>query len=154
MTHITELVEEAVRGARRYPRCTQEQALVYSCEDVAQRHAPLRALVRPEVVEFVANVCMEEDVDIPHVEFGRRRARCTAWADRTTHTVWFGSARPPVGTVLHELAHLIARADAHDPEFRFALLRLARRHAGIQHAGLLRSLFIGTGLDNDPVHRL
>lgn len=154
MTHITDLVTEAVRGAHRFPRCTHEQALVYSCEDVAQRHQPLRQLSRQEAVLFVADVCMEEDVDIPHVEFGRRGTRCSAWADRTTHTVWFGSARPLVGTVLHELSHLIARADAHDPEFRFTFLRLVRRHAGIQHAGLLRSLFIGTGLDNDPVHRL
>ena len=154
MTHITELVDEAVRGARRFARCSHEQALVYACEDVAQRHEPLRVLTRADTVGFVANVCLEEDFDIPHVEFGRRRVRCTAWADHTTHTVWFGSARPSVGVVLHELSHLVARGDGHDSEFRFTILRLMRRHAGIQHAGLLRSLFIGTGLDNDPVHRL
>lgn len=154
MTHISELVQEVMRQSRRYPRCSREQALVYACEDVAARHAPLRVLSRAEAVEFVAHVCTEEWVDVPHLEFGRHRTRCTGWADRSTHTIGIHTSRPGVGLLLHEISHLVSRADNHDAEFRLVLLRLARRHAGIQHAGLLRSLFAGSGLDTDPVHPL
>ena len=45
MTHISELVAEATAAASRWKRCTREQALVYACEDIADRECPTRVQI-------------------------------------------------------------------------------------------------------------
>jgi hypothetical protein len=147
VTHISQLVAEARDGSRHFPRCSTEQALVYSCEHVASRNAPLRELSRRDVETVVEEICTVEDIDIPFIEFGRRNARCRAWADRTTHTIGFTRRNPTLDDVIHEIAHLVARSDRHDDLFRSTLVRLGRRHAGVEWASLVHHLFVGVGLD-------
>lgn len=147
MTHISELIAEARHGTRHFPRCSTEQALVYSCERVTSRNAPLRELSGRDVESVVENICTLEDIDIPFIQFGRRGGRCTAWADRTTHTIGFTRRNPGLDDVVHELSHLVARSDNHDDLFRSTLVRLGRRHAGVEWASLLHHLFVGVGLD-------
>lgn len=147
MTHISELIAEARHGARHFARCSTEQALVYSCERVASRHVPLRELTKRDVESIVEDICMVEDIDIPFIQFGGRTGRCTAWADRTTHTIGFMRRNPTLDDVIHEISHLVSRGDGHDDLFRSTLVRLGRRHAGVEWASLLHHLFVGVGLD-------
>ena len=146
--HISEYVEAARNRARSYRRCSAEQALTYACEDIASRHVPLRTMNSAELTDFIGHVCILEDVDVPRVLFGTRQRSCSAWADRSTHTIAISRRTASVDLVLHELSHLLSRSDGHDRDFRLTLVRLARTHAGIQYAALLQSLFTGTGLDS------
>lgn len=150
MTHISELVTAARSGAARYRGCSQEQALVYSCEDIAHLHQPTRVLTKPQVTALVADICTDEDVDIPLVEFGRRRARCTASFEPVTRTVTFHGPAPFLADVIHETAHVVSGTGNHDAEFRSALVRMSRRWAGVEHASLLHHLLAGVGLQMDP----
>ena len=145
--HISEYVAEAHGLANRYRRATREQALTYACEDVAARHEPLRRMNAAQVTQFVGDVCIQEDVDVPRVLFGTGKRSCTAYADRSLHTIAISNRTATVDLVLHELSHLISRSDGHDADFRSTLVRLARTHAGVAYASLLRNLFVGTGLD-------
>ena len=147
MTHISELIAEARNGARNFPRCSTEQALVYSCERVASRHVPLRQLTRRDVESIVEDICLVEDIDIPFIQFARRTGRCTAWADRTTHTIGFLRRNPLLDDVIHEISHLVSCFDGHDEVFRSTLVRLGRRHAGVEWASLLHHLYVGVGLE-------
>lgn len=150
MTHISELVTKARAGASAYPRCSGEQALVYSCEDVAHDNHPTRMLGRAQAVDLVGDICIHENVDVPFVEFARRRARCTASFEPFTRTVIFHGSRPALSHVVHELAHVVSGSGNHDLDFRVTLVRIARRWAGIQYASLLHHLFAGVGLPMDP----
>ena len=148
--HISELLAEARSRAGAYPRCSREQALVYACEDVAHDHHPTRVLGRAQAVDLVADICIHEDVDIPRVEFGARRARCSASFDPFSRTVVFHGARPLLSHVVHETAHAVSGGAGHDIDFRVALVRISRRWAGVQHASLLHHLLTGVGLPMDP----
>lgn len=150
MTHISELVTQARGGAAAYPRCSREQALVYSCEDVAHTHHPTRLLGRAQAVDLVTDICMHENVDIPFVEFARRRARCVAAFEPHSRTVVFHGAQPALSHVVHELAHMVSGGLGHDLDFRVTLVRIARRWAGVQYASLLHHLMVGVGLPMDP----
>lgn len=150
MTHISELVAQARAGAVAYRRCTTEQALVYSCEDVARLHHPPRVMNKKQAADAVGEICMHEDVDIPHVVFGRRRARCTASFEPVSRTVAFHGASPSLADVVHEIAHVVSTTGNHDMDFRVALVRISRRWAGVEYASLLHHLFVGVGLAMDP----
>lgn len=150
MTHISELVARARAGSASYAGCSGEQALVYSCEDVAQLHHPTRMLERSQVIETVTEICTHEDVDVPVVEFGRRRARCTASFEPVTRTVTFHGSSPTLADVLHETAHVVSGSGDHDADFRATLVRLSRRWAGIEHSSLLHHLLAGVGLRMEP----
>lgn len=150
MTHISELVEQARSGSAGYPGCSVEQALVYACEDVAQLHHPTRRLDRSQVIETVNEICTREDVDVPVVEFGRARARCSASFEPVSRTVTFHGPSTTLAEVIHETAHVVSGSDNHDAAFRAALVRLSRRWAGIEHASLLHHLFTGVTLPVEP----
>ncbi|MEY4365631.1 MAG: hypothetical protein RLZZ305_975 [Actinomycetota bacterium] len=150
MTHISELVAEATAAAPAWRRCTREQALVYACEDVAERESPARVLDPDGIRGFVENACLEEDIDVPYVEIVRSSRRCRGWAEHTSRTLAFSGRSVSLHTVVHEISHLLAPEDGHGPLFRNELVRLSRRHAGVEHASLLHSLFRGVGLDVSP----
>lgn len=151
--HISELIDEARRGAALWTDCTIEQALVYSCEALASREHPGRRLTPRETRALVADICLSEDIDVPMVHFtpssraSGARSRCIAWADRASHVIGFMGTNTDVPTVLHEIAHLLSHGDLHDAHFRDHLVGLARVHCGVQHAALLHSLFAGVGLE-------
>lgn len=150
MTHISELVAQARSGSAAYPGCSSEQALVYACEDVAQIHHPTRLLDKSQVVDTVTRICTHEDVDVPEVEFGRRRARCTASFEPISRTVTFHGSSPSLADVIHETAHVVSGSGDHDAEFRATLVRLSRRWAGVEHSSLLFHLLAGVGLQMEP----
>lgn len=153
MTHISELIDEARRGASRWPGCPDEQALVYSCESVASREHPARRLDPVEARALVADICLAQDIDVPTVNLTGASgppgsaSRCIAWADRGGHSVWIVGTNTDTHTVVHEIAHLLSLSDAHDVHFRNPLVHLARTHVGVHYAALLHSLFAGVGLD-------
>ena len=140
---------QARNGARAHPRCSREQALLYSCEDVAHLHHPTRVLGKVQVMDLVTDICMHEDVDIPRVEFGRRRIRCSASFEGTSRTITFYRPEPTLADVVHEAAHAVSPG-GHDMDFRIALVRIARRWAGVQYAALLHHLLVCVGLPMDP----
>lgn len=148
MTHISELVAEATAAAPRWGRCPREQALVYACENIADRECPTRVL--DDVRGFVERACLEDDIDVPNLEFRPLQRRCEGLAEHTSRTLTFPRRSVPLQVVVHEMSHLLAPVDGHGLLFRDEMVRLARRHAGIEHASLLHSLFRGVGLDVSP----
>jgi hypothetical protein len=150
MTHISELVVQVHAAARRYRGCSPEQALVYSCEDIAGRECPSRELSRRDVEQLVAHICLTEDIDVPYIEFRNGRARCVAWSERSSRTIGFTGRTHSIHSVVHEIAHLSSHTDAHDAHFRSHMVRLARVHSGVEYAALLHSLFHGVGFTDPP----
>lgn len=143
------LVSAALAGSPRYPGCTAEQALVYSCEDTLETALPSRTLDADGVGHFLRIVCEAEDLDAPVVSRGRRR-RSIASADLDMHEMCIDRSTVSTLTVLHELAHLTCGVDSHGVLFRDELVRLCRAHVGVEHAALLHRLYAGCGLEVSP----
>jgi len=153
VTSPREAAALAATRAGAYRRCSQEQALVYGCEDVLAEQLPSRLLSADELDGFVRAVCESEGMDVPIIEdlVGRRGRATTvvATADLEAEVVRF-AAGATVATVLHELAHLSADRDDHGVLFRDELVRLLRRHADVGQAAMLHGLFTGVGLEMSP----
>lgn len=150
MTHISELATRAQRTADLFPKYPREQALVYACEEVAERECPARLLSPTEAEAVIGQICLAEDIDAPFVEFGGRRSGCIAWTLHDARTVGFKGRSTTMHSVVHEIAHLITGHDLHDAAFRHELVRLARAHLGIEYAALLHALFGRMGLQQSP----
>ena len=133
-----------------YPRASQEQALAYSCEHLADQVLAIRIMSREEIQPWVESVCHTEDLDIPVIEFGRKRPTSLGMTFIDQHAVCLFGRDIRQSTVLHELAHLSVKAHNHGVLFRDELVRLTRAHLSVEYASLLHSLFVGCNLEAAP----
>lgn len=150
MTDIQELIARARDGASQFPRASQEQALTYSCEQLADNELGIRIMSRHEIQPWIEKVCHTEDLDVPEMLFGRARKSSLGVSYVDEHAMCLFGKDIRQSTVLHELAHLSVKAENHGVLFRDELVRLTRAHLSVDYAALLRSLYVGCGLDAAP----
>jgi hypothetical protein len=150
LTNIHSLIARAREGATRFPRATQEQALTYSCEQLADDILEVRIMVREEIQPWIEAVCHTEDLDIPDMIFGRKRPNSLGVSYVEDHAMCLFGREIRQSTVLHELAHLSVKAENHGVLFRDELVRLTRAHLSVDYAALLHSLFVGCNLEAAP----
>lgn len=154
MTSIGDLAALAREHAGRYPRCPEQQALVYGCEDVLESQFPSRAVDDTEITRLVQDICESEGMDVPTIGRLRRGSssgrRTVATADVEAEEIRFESTGASVTTILHELAHLTSGMDDHGILFRDEFVRLLRRHCDVGRAAMLHGLFVACGLEMAP----
>lgn len=150
MTDIRTLISQAQEGASNYPRASEEQALTYSCEHLADEILGIRILSQKEIQPWIENICHTEDLDVPVIEFGRKRPTSMGVTYIDEHALCLFGREIRQSTVLHELAHLSVRADNHGVLFRDELVRLTRAHLSVEYASLLHSLYVGCNLEAAP----
>ena len=150
MTDINVLISQAREAAGEYPRASEEQALTYSCEHLADDVLGIRIMSQKEIQPWLEDICHTEDLDVPVIEFGRKRPTSMGVTYIDEHAVCLFGREIRQSTVLHELAHLSARADNHGALFRDELVRLTRAHLSVEYASLLHTLFVGCKLDVAP----
>lgn len=150
MTEINVLIAQAKKAAENYPRASLEQALTYSCEHLADDVLGIRIMSHKEIQPWLEDVCHTEDLDVPVIEFARKRPTSmgVTYIDENALCLFGREIRQ--STVLHELAHLSARADNHGVLFRDELVRLTRAHLSVEYASLLHTLFVGCQLEVAP----
>lgn len=150
MTDIHHLVARAREGAEHFPRASREQALTYSCEQTADDILGVRIMSVSETEPWIETVCHTEDLDIPQLQFGRKRPTSLGASFIEEHAMCLFGREIRQSTVLHELAHLSVKANGHGVLFRNELVRLTRAHLSVDYAALLHSLFIGCSLEAAP----
>jgi hypothetical protein len=150
LTDIQQLIAQARDGATHFPRATREQALTYSCEQLADNVLGIRIMSRQEIQPWIEKVCHTEDLDVPEMLFQRARKNSLGVSYVDEHAMCLFGREIRQSTVLHELAHLSAKAQHHGVLFRDELVRLTRAHLSVDYAALLHSLFVGCELDAAP----
>ncbi len=151
MTHeLDELVERARHLATQFPRSSHEQALTYACEHLADELIGARELDATDAERLTERICHAEDLDVPRIEFARRRSTAQAATFIDNNTICFFGRRTTLSTLLHEIAHTSVRTDGHGVLFRDELVRLTRLHLSVEYAALLHSLFLGLDLEAAP----
>lgn len=150
MTDIKILISKAKEAASTYPRATEEQALTYSCEHLADDVLGIRIMSQKEIQPWLEDICHTEDLDVPVIEFSRKRPTTMGVTYIDEHALCLFGREIRQSTVLHELAHLSVRADNHGVLFRDELVRLTRAHLSVEYASLLHTLFVGCKLDVAP----
>ncbi len=149
MTNIRELADQARVRISNYAECSVEQALTYSCEDAVIDVLGSRSLSGDELTTWIADVCEQEDVDVPVLVLLSREGPIAGSTDIDNNVMCLRGRTPSVAVALHELAHVVSRASNHDVCFRSSLVGLWRRHLSLEHAALLHSLYRATELDVD-----
>lgn len=150
MTDIHQLISRARDGAQNFPRASLEQALTYSCEQLADEELGIRIMSPSDIQPWLENVCHAEDLDVPHLQFSRKRPKSLAVASIDSQAICLFGRDIRQSTVLHELAHLSTRVDGHGVLFRNELVRLTRAHLSFDYAALLHALFVGCSLEAAP----
>ncbi len=150
MTHLSEFIAEAIELTSRYPGCSPEQALVYSCEDIVDREIGSQNVPSQSVQKWVIGVCTAEDLDPPHIVVQRASPKTLASASPESNTICIRGRNTTHATLLHEISHVAASAHQHDQLFRDHLIRLTRSHISVQYAAMLHSLYVGVGLPVAP----
>jgi hypothetical protein len=150
LTDIHQLIAQACEGAKKFTRAGSEQALTYSCEQLADEVLGIRVMTTQEIQPWVEKVSHAEDLDVPHLQFGRQRKTSLGVSYLDDHAMCLFGREIRQSTVLHELAHLSVRAEGHGVLFRDELVRLTRSHLSIDYAALLHSLFVGCSLEAAP----
>lgn len=136
---------ERVRDiAPAYPKCSTEQALCYAVEHVVGTVLPVQRLTFTEAVDIIEDIALDHDVDVPHVERLRADARFDGVASHSTNTIGLKGTTDRL-TVCHEVAHILA-GFGHDDLWRDAYVALVRRYVSVQHASLLHTLYLRSGL--------
>jgi hypothetical protein len=127
-------------------RGTREQSLVYAIEHLVERELPTRRLTFDEACSLIEDLAIDEDIDAPTVE----RIRSTKWAGVACHkrNVIGLQSTSTVLTVVHEFAHIVA-GFGHDDLWRSKFVELVRRWVSVDHASLLHTLYVRTGLSVD-----
>lgn len=149
MTDINVFVQQVHDRVLAYPKCSHEQGLVYSCEDVVDATLGSPVIDARVAQDFVESVCHSQDIDPPEVLRGRsQKVRATANVD--SWTICVQERNTTTSVLLHEIAHLSVGVDSHGVLFRDELVRLMRAHASVEHAALLHSLFLRLDLDIGP----
>lgn len=140
---------ERVRDiAPAYRKCSTEQATCYAVEYVVGMVLPVQRLTFDEAVDLIEGIALDEDIDVPHVERLRANATCDGVASHAKHAIGL-KAQTDRLTVCHEMAHILA-GFGHDDLWRDAYVALVRRYVSVQHASLLHTLYLRSGL---PVSR-
>ena len=147
---LRDLVERARTHASNYPRGSHEQALTYACEHIADDIVGTRELTPDDAQRLLERICHAEDLDVPRLEFSRRRATSLAATLVDDNTICIFGRRTTLSTLLHEIAHVSVRTHGHGVLFRDELVRLTRVHLSVEYAALLHSLFVGLGFDAAP----
>lgn len=150
MSEIDIYVDQVRRRIDLYSACSPEQALVYSCEDVSDAEYPSRLVKETDVLDFIEAICDSEGLDTPTVLIEPTRGNSLASTDVHTGIVCLHRRVSTVATILHELAHHHVGADHHGTIFRDELVRLIRRHIGVEHAAFLHQLMSRSGLEMSP----
>lgn len=136
----------AVRELRANYACDEEDAMAYAVEDVVQRTLGARAIAKDQVEAFVHDVCSLHDINSPMVRVAPSSSRVVGSAYVDNHLLCLSRVNSSVLTVLHEVAHFVAKNEAHGRWFRDSFIRLVRRHVGVEHASLLHGLYRRCGL--------
>lgn len=151
MNHeLGELVERARALASQYPRGSREQTLTYACEHLADELVGARELTAHDARQLMERICHAEDLDVPRLEFARKRTTAQAATFVDDNAICIFGRRTTLSTLLHEIAHTAVRIDGHGVLFRDELVRLTRVHLSVEYAALLHSLFVALGLDAAP----
>lgn len=150
MTDMALLISRATDLSASYPGCTDEQALVYACEDVVDQELGSRTMASREAGEWIADICHCEDMDPPVITVSRPSRVTRASANDSENSICLRGASTTVTTIVHELAHLSSGSDSHGVLWRDEITRLTRAHVSVAHAALLHALFVGTGLEMSP----
>lgn len=141
---------ERVRARRSsYPKCTDEQGLVYACEDIVDQELGSPQLQQRQIQEFIFSVCHRENIEPPQI-VRSRATHSLASAHLDTWTVCLTQRATTTSVILHELAHLSVGVDSHGVLFRDELVRLVRANISLEHAALLHALFHHVGLEMSP----
>lgn len=147
---LHDLVERARSLATQHSRCSHDQALTYACENLADDIIGARELTAVDAQQLLERICHAEDLDVPRLEFARKRTRTLAATFIDNNTICIFGRRTTLSTLLHEIAHSSVRTHDHGVLFRDELVRLTRIHLSVEYAALLHSLFVGLGLDAAP----
>jgi hypothetical protein len=150
MSHVSEFVAEAHEKSLLFPRCSPEQALVYSCEDIVDREIGSRTVASDNVHEWLTAVCTAEDLDTPHVVVQRATATVLASAEIDSNTICIRGRSTTYATLLHEVAHVASGAPLHNQVFRDEFVHLSRTHISVQYAAFLHALYTRVGLSVSP----
>jgi hypothetical protein len=151
VTHeLDELLERVRTLASKFARGTREQALTYACEHLADELIGARVLDAAEAERLMEHICHAEDLDVPRLEFARRRTTAQASTFIDDNTICIFGRQTTLSTLLHEIAHTSVRTDSHGVLFRDELVRLTRLHLSVEYAALLHSLFVGLDLEAAP----
>lgn len=150
MTDIQHLIAQARDDARLLTKATPEQALTYSCEQLADVVLNVRIMPAEDIQPWMEKICHAEDIDVPQLMFSRKRPTSLGASHLDDHALCLFGREIRQSTVLHELAHLSTKAEGHGVLFRTELIRLTRAHLSIDYAALLHSLFVGCGLESNP----
>lgn len=150
MNHIIEYVEDArARAQALSHRMPIHQALVYAVEHIVERALPLHRYGIAESRRFIEQVCEVEDIETPAVLVAEYISNnCQATANATEYRIALKGKQTHL-TLLHELAHLIAKGAGHTEPWRTVFVRLVRTHISVEHAGLLHSLYARLDLASD-----
>lgn len=141
---IHDYLDRVQRVTRAFPTCSTEQALCYAVESVVASVLPVQRLTFAEAVDLVEDIALDEDIDVPHVERLRANASSEGVASHTKHAIGL-KAQTDRLTVCHEMAHILA-GFGHDDLWRDAYVALVRRYVSVQHASLLHTLYLRSGL--------
>ena len=150
MSALTTFVQVALARANEYSKCSPEQALTYSCEDIVDNELGSRNFSSHHIEQWLQHVCTREDIDIPHVVVGRASRSSLASADIDSHTICLRGKATTAATALHEVAHVIVGIESHGVLFRDELVRLARAHISVEYAAMLYGVYKGVGLEMSP----
>ena len=150
MSTLTTFVQVALARANEYSKCSPEQALTYSCEDIVDNELGSRNFSSHHIEQWLQHVCTREDIDMPHVVVGRATKTSLASADIDSHTICLRGKATTAATALHEVAHVIVGIESHGVLFRDELVRLARAHISVEYAAMLYGVYKGVGLEMSP----
>ena len=150
MSALTTFVQVALARANEYSKCSPEQALTYSCEDIVDNELGSRNFSSHHIEQWLQHVCTREDIDMPHVVVGRASRSSLASADIDSHTICLRGKATTAATALHEVAHVIVGIESHGVLFRDELVRLARAHISVEYAAMLYGVYKGVGLEMSP----
>ena len=150
MNNIDQYVSRAQIGIASYPQCSHEQASVYASEDVVEQELGSRPIASKDIDNWIIEVCAREDIDAPHIQVTRASTKSVASADTDTHSICIRGRNTTVGTILHEIAHVVVGFDSHGILFRDELVRLSRFHISVEYAAMLHNVYLGMGLPMSP----
>jgi hypothetical protein len=150
MTALQSFIEAAQLRAGEYKQCTEEQALVYACEDVVEQELGSRDIPSSEAASILEDICHAEDIEVPQIMIARKAQSSSALTYIDENIICIRGTTTTMATLLHELAHAVVGAESHGVLFRDELARLVRKHISVSYAALLYSVYSGTGLEMSP----
>jgi len=140
---------ERVRDiAPAYHKCSTEQATCYAVEHVVGTVLPVQRLTFTEAVDLIEDIALDHEIDVPHVERIHGNARAEGVASNRKYAIGLKGTTDRL-IVCHEFAHIVA-GFGHDDLWRDEFVALVRRYVSVQHASLLHTLYVRSGL---PVSR-